>query len=105
MEYRSIREEGKVSIPLAAVLPYCQQRLELRGRRHVRLSDQPTDHQLLRTRDLPDGEPRSHGRCSGVYGMLAIALILFSWRGLVENKYWSESRPDGQLLGSQRRLV
>ena len=22
--------------------------------------------------------------------MLAIALILFSWRGLVENKYWSD---------------
>jgi nitric oxide reductase subunit B len=32
----------------------------------------------------------NHGHTAlfGVYGMLAIALILFSWRGLVENKYW-----------------
>jgi len=28
--------------------------------------------------------------------MLAIALILFSWRGLVENKYWN----DGILMVS-----
>ncbi len=34
----------------------------------------------------------NHGHTAlfGVYGMLAIALILFSWRGLVENKYWSD---------------
>ena len=29
----------------------------------------------------------AHTALFGVYGMLAIALILFSWRGLVENKY------------------
>jgi nitric oxide reductase subunit B len=30
-----------------------------------------------------------HGALFGVYGMLSIALLLFSWRGLVERKYWS----------------
>jgi nitric oxide reductase subunit B len=35
----------------------------------------------------------NHGHTAlfGVYGMLAIALILFSWRGLVENRYWDDS--------------
>ncbi len=34
----------------------------------------------------------NHGHTAmfGVYGMLAIALILFSWRGLVSDKYWSD---------------
>lgn len=34
----------------------------------------------------------NHGHTAlfGVYGMLAIALILFSWRGLVDRKYWSD---------------
>jgi nitric oxide reductase subunit B len=34
----------------------------------------------------------NHGHTAlfGVYGMLAIALILFSWRGLVESKYWND---------------
>lgn len=32
----------------------------------------------------------AHTALFGVYGMLAIALILFSWRGLVENKYWND---------------
>ena len=34
----------------------------------------------------------NHGHTAmfGVYGMLAIALILFSWRGLVEGKYWND---------------
>jgi nitric oxide reductase subunit B len=34
----------------------------------------------------------NHGHTAlfGVYGMLAIALILFSWRGLVENKHWND---------------
>ncbi len=36
----------------------------------------------------------AHTALFGVYGMLAIALILFSWRGLVESKYWK----DGILL-------
>ncbi|MDD4890958.1 MAG: cbb3-type cytochrome c oxidase subunit I, partial [Phycisphaerae bacterium] len=33
----------------------------------------------------------NHGHTAlfGVYGMLAVALILFSWRGLVEDKYWN----------------
>lgn len=40
----------------------------------------------------------NHGHTAlfGVYGMLAIALILFSWRGLVETKYWN----DGILMVS-----
>jgi nitric oxide reductase subunit B len=35
----------------------------------------------------------NHGHTAlfGVYGMLAIALILFSWRGLVENRHWDDS--------------
>jgi len=35
----------------------------------------------------------NHGHTAlfGVYGMLAIALILFSWRGLVEERYWKDS--------------
>ena len=34
----------------------------------------------------------NHGHTAlfGVYGMLAIALILFSWRGLVDGKYWND---------------
>ncbi|MHB1037919.1 MAG: nitric-oxide reductase large subunit [Pirellulales bacterium] len=32
----------------------------------------------------------AHTALFGVYGMLAIALILFSWRGLVENKHWKD---------------
>ena len=32
----------------------------------------------------------AHTAMFGVYGMLAIALILFSWRGLVENRYWND---------------
>lgn len=34
----------------------------------------------------------NHGHTAlfGVYGMLAIALILFSWRGLVENQHWND---------------
>jgi nitric oxide reductase subunit B len=34
----------------------------------------------------------NHGHTAlfGVYGMLAIALILFCWRGLVENKHWND---------------
>jgi nitric oxide reductase subunit B len=32
----------------------------------------------------------AHGALFGVYGMLSIGLLLFSWRGLVERKYWSD---------------
>lgn len=32
----------------------------------------------------------AHTALFGVYGMLAIALILFSWRGLVDDRYWSD---------------
>lgn len=34
----------------------------------------------------------NHGHTAlfGVYGMLAIALILFSWRGLVEDRHWND---------------
>jgi nitric oxide reductase subunit B len=31
-----------------------------------------------------------HAALFGVYGMLAIALILFSWRGLVDEKHWND---------------
>jgi len=32
----------------------------------------------------------AHTALFGVYGMLAIALILFSWRGLIEDKHWKD---------------
>jgi nitric oxide reductase subunit B len=32
----------------------------------------------------------AHGALFGVYGMLSIGLLLFSWRGLVEPKYWKD---------------
>jgi nitric oxide reductase subunit B len=32
-----------------------------------------------------------HGALFGVYGMLSIALLLFSWRGMVDGKHWSDS--------------
>ncbi len=32
----------------------------------------------------------AHGALFGVYGMLSIALLLFSWRGMVDRKYWSD---------------
>jgi len=31
-----------------------------------------------------------HGALFGVYGMLSIALLLFSWRGLVKKEYWND---------------
>ena len=31
-----------------------------------------------------------HGALFGVYGMLSIGLLLFSWRGLVQKEYWNE---------------
>jgi len=31
-----------------------------------------------------------HGALFGVYGMLSIALLLFSWRGLVEKEHWND---------------
>jgi nitric oxide reductase subunit B len=31
-----------------------------------------------------------HGALFGVYGMLSVALLLFSWRGLVDRKHWSD---------------
>ncbi len=31
-----------------------------------------------------------HGALFGVYGMLSIGLLLFSWRGLVAREYWNE---------------
>jgi nitric oxide reductase subunit B len=31
-----------------------------------------------------------HGALFGVYGMLSIALLLFSWRGLVDRRHWSD---------------
>lgn len=31
-----------------------------------------------------------HGALFGVYGMLSIALLLFSWRGLVEKAHWND---------------
>jgi len=32
-----------------------------------------------------------HGALFGVYGMLSIALLLFSWRGLVDRNHWSDT--------------
>jgi nitric oxide reductase subunit B len=32
----------------------------------------------------------AHGALFGVYGMLSIGLLLFSWRGLVQKAYWSD---------------
>jgi len=32
----------------------------------------------------------AHGALFGVYGMLSIGLLLFSWRGLVQKEYWNE---------------
>lgn len=31
-----------------------------------------------------------HGALFGVYGMLSIALLLFSWRGLIERRHWND---------------
>jgi nitric oxide reductase subunit B len=32
----------------------------------------------------------AHGALFGVYGMLSIGLLLFSWRGLVRREYWND---------------
>jgi nitric oxide reductase subunit B len=32
----------------------------------------------------------AHGALFGVYGMLSVALLLFSWRGLVERRHWND---------------
>ena len=32
----------------------------------------------------------AHGALFGVYGMLSIALLLFSWRGLLDRAHWSD---------------
>ena len=49
----------------------------------------------------------NHGHTAlfGVYGMLAIALILFSWRGLVREQVLERRHPEAELLGPQRRAV
>ena len=31
-----------------------------------------------------------HGALFGVYGMLSIGLLLFSWRGMVQKEYWND---------------
>jgi nitric oxide reductase subunit B len=33
----------------------------------------------------------AHTALFGVYGMLAVALLLFSWRSLVQEKYWNDT--------------
>jgi nitric oxide reductase subunit B len=33
----------------------------------------------------------AHGALFGVYGMLSIALLLFSWRGMVDRQHWSDT--------------
>jgi nitric oxide reductase subunit B len=32
----------------------------------------------------------AHGALFGVYGMLSIGLLLFSWRGMVRKEYWND---------------
>ena len=32
----------------------------------------------------------AHGALFGVYGMLSIGLLLFSWRGMVQKEYWND---------------
>ncbi len=32
----------------------------------------------------------AHSALFGVYGMISIALLLFSWRGLVDKAYWND---------------
>jgi nitric oxide reductase subunit B len=32
-----------------------------------------------------------HAALFGVYGMLSMALLLFSWRGMVDRKHWSDT--------------
>ena len=33
----------------------------------------------------------AHGALFGVYGMLSIALLLFSWRGMVDRSHWHDN--------------
>ncbi len=47
----------------------------------------------------------AHTALFGVYGMLAIALILFSWRGLVENEVLERRDSQAELLGTERGAV
>ncbi|HEX7551057.1 MAG TPA: cbb3-type cytochrome c oxidase subunit I [Candidatus Methylomirabilis sp.] len=47
----------------------------------------------------------AHTALFGVYGMLAIALILFSWRGLVENRYWDDATLKLSFWGLNGGLV
>ena len=41
----------------------------------------------------------AHGALFGVYGMLSIGLLLFSWRGLVERAYWNDRILKVSFLG------
>ena len=45
-----------------------------------------------------------HGALFGVYGMLSIALLLFSWRGMVDRKTVVRPAPGSFLLGTQYRV-
>ena len=47
----------------------------------------------------------AHTALFGVYGMLAIALILFSWRGLVENRFWDDGMLKLSFWGLNGGLV
>jgi len=40
-----------------------------------------------------------HGALFGVYGMLSIGLLLFSWRGMVQKQYWNDGLLKVSFLG------
>jgi nitric oxide reductase subunit B len=41
----------------------------------------------------------AHGALFGVYGMLSIGLLLFSWRGMVQKAYWNDGILKVSFLG------
>jgi len=47
----------------------------------------------------------AHGALFGVYGMLSIGLLLFSWRGMVRREYWNEKLLKTSFLGMNIGLL
>ena len=46
-----------------------------------------------------------HTAMFGTYGMLSVALLLFSWRGLVEKEYWNDGILKVSFWGSEWRII
>ena len=96
-EAREVRPE-RTALALAALLLRRGRVLERRRRGRARLPHQPAHRPLLRA-GLNTTPIHSHGALFGVYGFLAIALMLFSMRNIVRKDAWNDRLLKGAFWG------